>query len=77
MNSILIELDNRDALAFREFMKYRDTFDTLQNAGVFNIRNGSALLAFDSTGTLNEVELSIKNYKKGKPVIHRIIPIPS
>lgn len=43
-------------------------FNTLYEAGVFGIRNGSATLHFDSEGVLTQIESKIISFKKGKDI---------
>lgn len=47
-------------------------FNTLYEAGVFNIRNGTAVLNFDSEGTLTQIDTKIVSYKRGKPLINSL-----
>lgn len=42
-------------------------FNVLWEAGVFNIKNGSALLNFDSEGTLTQIETKVISFKRGYP----------
>jgi len=46
-------------------------FNTLYNAGVSDIRNGSVTLNFDAEGTLMEVRKTELVFRRGKRVIHR------
>ena len=46
-------------------------FNTLYEAGVFQIKNGSATLNFDSEGTLTQIEKRVISFKRGK-VIHSL-----
>lgn len=64
-----IELSSQDAALFVSFQKNYDTFMTLKDSGVFDIRNGTAVLNFDNNGTLTDIDCNFKLYKKGKPVI--------
>lgn len=64
-----IELSEIDARLFVEFQKNYNTFCILQNSGVFNIRNGNAVVHFNRDGVLCEVDVNTVNYKKGLPVI--------
>ena len=42
-------------------------FNTLYEAGVFSIKNGSVLLNFDSEGTLTQIETKVISFKRGYP----------
>lgn len=72
---MIIELTDSDAQRFIEFQKNYDTFSTLQEAGVFNVRNGKATLNFDPKGTLTDVECSVKLYKRGIEVTPILITL--
>lgn len=48
------------------------TLRVLDQAGVFNVRNGKAVLNFDADGTLTEVSCEMKLFKRG-----RVIPTPT
>lgn len=49
-----------------------ERFLTLVASGVFDIKNGKAILNFDSEGTLCEVECNIKLYKRGVPLVSKL-----
>lgn len=66
---INIELTPQEAELFMSFRKNQDTFNVLLQAGVFDIRNGKAILNFDSTGNLEEIKFDIMRYKRGKPIL--------
>ncbi len=55
-NQITIFLTDDQAKKFVEFQKNYETFRILQERGVFNIRNGNAVLHFDSFGVLQTIE---------------------
>lgn len=46
-----------------------ELFCLLKKAGVFDVRNGQAVLNFDANGTLVEIECKVKTYKAGKDII--------
>ena len=66
---INIELTDQEAQLFKDFQQHHDTFMVLNNSGVFDIKNGTALLNFDSIGTLTDVDCSFKLFKKGKATL--------
>lgn len=72
---IQVEMSACDAQRFLEFQKNYETFNTLLDAGVFNVRNGTATLNFNNDGVLTEAKCQIVTYKRGFPVIHIIAPI--
>lgn len=68
MNELIkIELNEEDASLFRQFRENQDTFKTFIKNGVFNIRNGTALLNFDNLGNLTQIDINVVMYKKGYP----------
>lgn len=67
-----IELSTEEASLFVDFRKYQDTFTLLQQSGVFNVRNGQAVLSFDHQGILQQVEFNVIGYKRGKPLLRVI-----
>jgi hypothetical protein len=73
MELIKIELTNEEALMFRKFQEHYEDFALLYEAGVFNVKNGHAVLNFDSNGTLITIEFKILGYKKGLPVIRSLV----
>jgi hypothetical protein len=70
---VTIELTDEEALLFRKFREKQDTFMTLEEAGVFDIRNGKATLNFDANGTLCEVDCVLKLYKRGLAIVPVIV----
>lgn len=66
---MLIDLSEKEAHLFVQFQKNYNTFVTLHDSGVLNIKNGKAILNFDSNGTLCDIECNIKVYKKGADII--------
>lgn len=51
-----IELTEHDAIRYREFMQYYDTFNLLVKKGVFDVKNGSVALHFDKNGELKIIQ---------------------
>lgn len=74
---ISIDLTNEDAELFRKFRQYQDTFEVLEEAGVFNVRNGQVVLSFDAHGTLGDIECTLKLYRRGLRVIPVLVDIKS
>lgn len=56
MNEITIFLTENDAVRFKEFQQNYDNFMLLINKGVFEIKNGSAVLNFDSNGKITTIQ---------------------
>lgn len=67
-DKLIIELSEMDARLFIEFQKNYETFSTLIQSGVFNIRNGNAVINFDKEGVIREINLHVVGYKKGFPI---------
>lgn len=65
-NMIKIEVTELDANLFAQFRRNQDLFQLLLDRGVFNIKNGKAILNFDHQGTLAEIKLSTITYKRSK-----------
>ena len=55
MDKVAIFVPDSEAKQFLLFQQYFEPFTTLVDAGVFHIRNGSAVLHFDSEGVLQLV----------------------
>ena len=63
---ITITLENA---TLPETERCRQIIHKLFEKGVFNIRNGKAILNFDEMGLLAEIEGQIKLWKRGKEAI--------
>lgn len=48
---------------FEEFTNHYETFNIIKVAGVFDLKNGKAILNFDRFGQLADVELQYHTYK--------------
>jgi|TARA_Y100000034_G_scaffold33382_1_gene40929 hypothetical protein len=55
-----------EGVSFQHTERLRKIIHTLISQGVFNIKNGNAVLSFDDEGSLAAIELNIKKWKKGK-----------
>ena len=55
-----------EGATFQETERCRKIIHSLFERGVFNIRNGKAILNFDENGILSEIEGQIKLYKRGR-----------
>ena len=58
-----ISLNDEEARLFLVFRQHQDNFDILYKAGVFDLRNASATINFDSFG-ICDVKLLTTGYKK-------------
>lgn len=73
MNELVkLELTPADAALFLKFREHQEKFNILLSNGLFNVRNGCAVLNFDGAGTLTQVDFNIVMYKKGFPQILHI-----
>jgi len=71
-NLIDVRMTEYEAQSFIEYQKNHLMFNILKDAGVFNVRNGKAILNFDAGGILTEVKCDVTTYKLGKPVVQFI-----
>lgn len=53
---IKIELTTVEAIQFRDWQQFHSTFALLAKSGVFDIKNGSAVLHFDPDGNIKKIE---------------------
>ena len=53
---ITIFLTPPEASLFKDFQEYHKTFTLMCQKGVFSIKNGSALMHFDSQGVIQKIE---------------------
>lgn len=53
---IPILLTTPEAILFRDFQQFHKTFALLTKSGVFDIKNGIAILHFDSDGNVQKIE---------------------
>ncbi len=54
---------------FEQTEHCRKIIHTLFSQGIFNLRNGRAILHFDPTGTLAAIDFEIGKWKRDKPDI--------
>jgi hypothetical protein len=69
MNVVSVELSEHEAKMFVQFQKNYEAFSIMQEAGVFNITNGSAIINFDEGGTLTGVDFELARYRRGKRIL--------
>lgn len=55
MDKVAIYIPDEEAKQFLIFQQYFEPVNAIIEAGVFEIRNGSAILHFDSQGTLQGI----------------------
>lgn len=53
---IKIEITPVEAIMFRDWQQFHNTFALLIKSGVFDLKNGSATIHFDSKGTIQKIE---------------------
>ena len=63
MGLINISLDGINDL---ELNRVKCIIETCLEQGLFNVRNGKVALNFDSDGTLQEMEFSVKKWRRNK-----------
>lgn len=59
--TIVIKLED---VSLVETERFRQIIHKLIQFGVFNVRNGKAILNFDNTGSLADIELQIKTWNR-------------
>ena len=55
-DQITILLTTPEAILFRDFQQFHQTFALLCTKGVFDMRNGSVTLHFDQNGTIQKID---------------------
>lgn len=60
---IKLEITEEDALLFKLFREYQDEFRLLVEHNIFEIKNGSAEIHFDSRGNMASINAHIKVWK--------------
>lgn len=53
---VTIFLTPPEVAMFKDFQEYHATFTLLAQKGVFNIKNGKAIIHFDSNGYIQNIE---------------------
>lgn len=61
---IEITLNQVDTALWLEYQKYQSNIKAILDSGVFNIRNGKAILHLDSNGIIKDIEADYHIYKK-------------
>ncbi len=63
MNSGFLHIDN---IPLNDVERYREIIGICLEKGVFNLKNGKVTLMFDNQGSLAEVEVYQKRFKRDK-----------
>lgn len=63
----MIELTDEEAKLFKLFREHQDEFVILVEHNIFEIKNGSAELHFDSNGNLSSVNAHVKVWRNPQP----------
>jgi hypothetical protein len=66
INEVQIFLTTPEALMFRSFQKFHETFALLCEKGVFDTKNGSCELHFDPDGNISSIVKREMIYKHNK-----------
>jgi len=70
---INVELTEIDAELFREFRRVQDMLRVLNDAGVFQTKNGKIILNFNEDGVLTDIKVDKTLYKrKHNSVVHSV-----
>lgn len=64
METIAVYIPDEDANKFLLFQQHFEPFSIMLDSGVFEIKNGSAVLHFDSNGTLQAINRADIIYSK-------------
>ena len=72
VNEVTVFLTEPDAERFKQFKDNYETFMLLVDSGVFGIRNGSAVLNFDSAGHVTTIQRAdmLYNVRVARKVIN-------
>ncbi len=62
--TVTVEMSVGDAKMFKEFQRDYDKVKAMSLGGVFNVRNGSAVLNFDKDGELCAINIKLLTFKK-------------
>lgn len=55
-DQVTIFLTTPEAIQFRSFQQFHETFFLMVNSGVFDCKNGQITLHFDSNGVIQKIE---------------------
>lgn len=64
-----VSLTDEDARLFLLFREHQNDFLTMVESGVFKVRNGVAILNFNSDSQLTQIDFNIVRYKKGMVIL--------
>lgn len=53
---IKIELTTIEAIQFRDWQQFHNTFALLVRSGVFDVKNGRSIIHFDPEGNIKKIE---------------------
>ena len=56
MENVTLILTTPEALLFKDFQQFHQTFALLCEKGVFDIKSGSAVIHFDNLGKIQKIE---------------------
>ena len=72
---VTLEFTPEEAAMFLRYKEREELFTVLEASGVFNIRNGKAILNFNPEGTLTDITGDIKLYQRGIEVIPILVDL--
>ncbi len=55
-DEITVFLTTPEAILFREYQQFHETFQLLCQRGVFDMKNGNVIIHFDSQGNIAKIE---------------------
>lgn len=56
METITLVLTTPEAILFREYQQFHQTFALLASRGVFDMKSGSVTIHFDSNGIIQKID---------------------
>ena len=61
---VQVDMSEIQAERFVQFQKYYQLFETFLDAGLFELKNGSATLHYDHMGNLQEIDFNQVKFKR-------------
>lgn len=64
MGSVVITLTKDEAASFMKWREHQDAFELLLSHNIFDIKNGSAELHFNSVGHIASIDAHVKLFRR-------------
>lgn len=82
MKEISITLNEIEAASFLEWREHQATFEVLAASGVFDLKNGSAEIHFNSEGQVASIDAHVKMFRRARiagvvhlPIVDKSDPV--